>query len=258
MLDMQADVVGNIRWLHRRTEGADWYFVTPEKESSFKGDVKFHATGRVELWNPTTGEMLPVASSTDGEYTTINLDLPRYSSYFVVFETNKKPHKVKAPASFSKMVALDKEWTVEFPEGWGAPSKITTLLLKSWQDLIEDEEGRSFSGTATYTTTFTLDNVKRGQRVELDLGKVSMIAVVKVNGEEVDTLWYPPYKVGIADYVHSGENTLTVEVTSTWHNRLVYDAGRPEEERKTWTIAGPGAGNGYHYSGLMGEVYIRY
>ncbi len=258
MLNMQADVVGNIRWLHRRTEGADWYFVTPEKESSFKGDVKFHATGRVELWNPTTGEMLPVASSTDGEYTTINLDLPRYSSYFVVFQTNKKPHKVKAPATFSKMVALDKEWTVEFPEGWGAPAKMTTVLLKSWQDLIEDEEGRSFSGTATYTTTFNLEEVKRGQRVELDLGKVSMIAVVKVNGEEVETLWYPPYKVDIADYVQSGENTLTVEVTSTWHNRLVYDAARPEEERKTWTIAGSGSGNGYHYSGLMGEVYIRY
>ena len=258
MLDMQADVVGNIRWLHRRTEGADWYFVIPEKESSFKGDVKFHATGRVELWNPTTGEMLPVASSTDGEYTTINLDLPRYSSYFVVFETNKKPHKVEPSAAFSKMLALDKEWTVEFPDGWGAPAKMTTVLLKSWQDLIEDEEGRSFSGTATYTTTFNLDEVKRGQCVELDLGKVSMIAVVKVNGEEVDTLWYPPYKVDIADYVQSGENTLTVEVTSTWHNRLVYDAGRPEEERKTWTIAGPGAGNGYHYSGLMGEVYIRY
>ena len=258
MLEMEADVVGNIRWLHRQTEGADWYFVTPEKESSFKGDVKFHSTGRVELWNPATGEMLPVASTTDGEYTTINLDLPRYSSYFVVFETNKKPHKVEAPAELKNSIVLNDEWTVEFPEGWGAPAKMTTTQLKSWQDLIDDEEGRSFSGTATYTTTFNLDNVSRGQRVELDLGKVSMIAVVKVNGEEVATLWYPPYKVDIADYVQQGENTLTVEVTSTWYNRLVYDAGRPEAERKTWTIAGPGANSGYHYSGLMGEVYIRY
>ena len=258
MLEMEADVVGNIRWLHRQTEGADWYFVTPEKESSFKGDVKFHATGRVELWNPTTGEMLPVASTTDGEYTTINLDLPRYSSYFVVFETNKKPHKVEAPAELKNSIALNNEWTVEFPEGWGAPAKMTTTQLKSWQDLIEDEEGCSFSGTATYTTTFTLDDVNRGQHVELDLGKVSMIAVVKVNGEEVATLWYPPYKVDIADYVQQGENTLTVEVTSTWYNRLVYDAGRPEAERKTWTLEGPAANAGYHHSGLMGDVIIKY
>ena len=85
-----------------------------------------------------------------------------------------------------------------------------------------------------------------------------MIAVVKLNGKEVGTLWYPPYKVDISDYVQKGENTLTVEVTSTWYNRLVYDAGRPEAERKTWTIAGPGANAGYHYSGLMGDVFVKY
>ncbi|MBR3702343.1 MAG: hypothetical protein IKM12_02175, partial [Alistipes sp.] len=102
------------------------------------------------------------------------------------------------------------------------------------------------------------DNVARGQHVELDLGKVSMIAVVKLNGEEVATLWYPPYKVDIVDYVQQGENTLTVEVTSTWYNRLVYDAGRPEAERKTWTLEGPAANAGYHHSGLMGDVIIKY
>jgi hypothetical protein len=258
MLEIQADVVGNIRWLHRKTEGADWYFVTPEKESSFKGEVKFKATGRAELWNPTTGEMEAVAATTNGEYTTINLDLPRYSSYFVVFETGKSPHKVETPAKPQNIITLNKEWTVEFPEGWGAPAKITTTLLKPWQELIEDEEGRSFSGTATYTTTFNFDGAEHGQRVELDLGKVDMIAVVKLNGKEVGTLWYPPYRINIADYIVKGENTLTVEVTSTWYNRLVYDAGRPEEERKTWTIDGPAANFSYHDSGLMGEVYVEY
>lgn len=258
MLAFEADVVGDIRWLHRTTKGADWYFVTPEKESSFKGDVKFHSTGRVELWNPATGEMNPVASTTDGEYTTIYLDLPRYSSCFVVFETNKKPHKVETPTKFSKILALDKEWSVEFPEGWGAPAKITTRELKPWKDMIESAEGKSFSGTATYTTTFALENITKGGCVELDLGNVDMIAVVKLNGERVGTLWYPPYKVDIADYVKQGDNTLEVEVTSTWFNRLAYDASQPESERKTWTIGGPHAGSELRASGLMGNVYIRY
>ena len=258
MLEMQADVVGNIRWLHRTTEGADWYFVTPEKESSFKGDVKFHSTGRVELWNPSTGEMEPVASTTEGEYTTIHLDLPRYSSYFVVFETDKKPHAVKAPAELQNSMVLSNEWSVEFPEGWGAPAKITTRELKPWKDMIETAEGKSFSGTATYTTTFNLEDVARNQRVELDLGSVDMIAVVRVNGEQVGTLWYPPYKVDIADYVNQGDNTLEVDVTSTWFNRLAYDASLPESERKTWTISGPQAGSELRASGLMGEVVIKY
>ncbi len=258
MLEMQADVVGDIRWLHRTTEGADWYFVTPEKESSFKGDVKFHSTGRVELWNPATGDMEPVASTTEGAYTTLHLDLPRYSSCFVVFERDKKPHAVKAPAELHNSMVLSNEWAVEFPEGWGAPAKITTRELKPWKDMIETAEGKSFSGTATYTTTFNLENVARNQRVELDLGSVDMIAVVRVNGEQVGTLWYPPYKVDIADYVNRGDNTLEVEVTSTWFNRLAYDASLPEQERKTWTISGPRAGSEMRASGLMGEVVIKY
>ncbi len=258
ILGLQADVVGDVRWLHRRTEGADWYFVTPQKQTSFTGDVQFHATGRVELWNPVTGEITPIPSTTDGEYTTINLDLPRYGSCFVMFEKGKKPYKGQTPTPLTNAIALNGEWTVEFPDGWGAPTKITTTELKPWQELITDQEGRSFSGTATYTTTFNFEDTKRGQRLELDLGRVDMIAVVTVNGKRVRTLWFAPYTIDISDYVKAGENTLTVEVTSTWYNRLVYDAGRPEAERKTWMIHGPEAKASYHPTGLMGDVYIRY
>jgi hypothetical protein len=258
IIGLQADVVGDVRWLHRRTEGADWYFVTPQKQTSFKGDVRFHATGRVELWNPVTGEAVPIASTTDGEYTTLNLDLPRYSSYFVVFEKGKKPHKVDASAPLNNSIALSEKWTIEFPDGWGAPTQITTSELKPWQELIESEEGRSFSGTAIYTTNFNIGDIKRGQRVELDLGQVDMIATVKVNGKSVRTLWCAPYRVDISDYIQQGENKLTVEVTSTWYNRLVYDAGRPEAERKTWMIHGPAANATYNPTGLLGDVYIRY
>jgi hypothetical protein len=258
ILGLKADVVGDVRWLHRRTDGADWYFVTPQKQNSFAGEVKFHATGRVELWNPATGEIIPIPSTSDGEYTTINLDLPRYNSCFVVFEKGKRPHKVQPPTPLVNTLALNGEWTVEFPDGWGAPTKVVTSELKPWHELIQQEEGRSFSGTANYTTTFNIGDMKRGGVVELDLGQVDMIAVVKVNGKRVRTLWFAPYRVDISDYIRQGENTLTVEVTSTWYNRLVYDAGQAEAERKTWMIHGPAANVDYKPTGLLGDVCIRY
>ena len=62
----------------------------------------------------------------------------------------------------------------------------------------------------------------------------------------------------ISDLVQEGENTLTVDVTGTWYNRLAYDASKPESERKTWTIAGPAAGSQLHDSGLLGPVSINY
>ena len=256
MLGLSADVVGDVRWLHRTTEGADWYFVTPQKLGEFCGDVKFHAVGRAELWNPVTGETSELASSTDGEYTTVNLNLPKSCSCFVVFDKRKQPREVQTPAALEHELVLRSGWTVEFPAGWGAPEKVALDELKPWKDIIDDAEGKSFSGTATYSTTFTLEGA--AERVELDLGRVDMVAVVTLNGKQVRTLWCPPYSVDITDFVSEGENELEIEVTSTWFNRLAYDAALPEAERKTWTLNGPQVGSALRESGLMGDVVVRY
>jgi hypothetical protein len=58
--------------------------------------------------------------------------------------------------------------------------------------------------------------------------------------------------------VKQGENTLKVKVTSTWFNRLAFDASLPETERKTWTISGPKAGAKLKEYGLLGPVNLKY
>ena len=79
---------------------------------------------------------------------------------------------------------------------------------------------------------------------------------VKVNGEVVDTLWATPYQTDITPYLRRGSNTIAVEVTSTWFNRLVYDAAQPKEQRRTWVINGPAADAPLRPSGLLGPVEI--
>jgi len=81
--------------------------------------------------------------------------------------------------------------------------------------------GGPFSGTAVYETTFDLSEPLKS--CTLDLGRVEMIAAVTVNGRQVQTLWAPPYRTEIAEYLREGENRLRIEVTGTWFNRLVYD-----------------------------------
>ena len=116
------------------------------------------------------------------------------------------------------------------------------------------EEGKAFSGTAVYETTFTLP---RGvKEVVLDLGRVDMIADVSLNGEPAGVLWARPYKLTIPG--KPGRNTLRIAVTGTWFNRLAYDAGQPEDRRKTWTIAGPEPGSPLRESGLLGPVRLLY
>lgn len=256
MLGMKPDVKGDVRWIHRNVEGADIYFVTPQLEHSFDGQVLFRAKGNVEIWDPITGSHSSVDSCLEGEYTVVDIKLPQSGSCFVVIHDGEKlPVDKQYVESATK--PIDGEWTLSFPEGWGLSSDVKVELLKAWKDLDIPAETKAFSGSAKYSKKFVADkSVKASDRVMLDLGKVDMIAAVKLNGKALGTLWCAPYVIDITEAIVEGENELEVVVTSTWFNRLVYDAALPEAERKTWTVAGPSANNELRETGLMGPVRL--
>ncbi|HZH64174.1 MAG TPA: glycoside hydrolase family 2, partial [Flavisolibacter sp.] len=116
---------------------------------------------------------------------------------------------------------------------------------------------KAYAGTATYKTTFSIKDKTGQNKYVLDLGNVDMAATVILNGETVGNLWAPPYRIDLNDAVKKGENILEVQVTSTWFNRLVFDAGQSEAKRKTWVINGPKADTPLRASGLIGPVSVQ-
>jgi len=260
-LNIKPDVEGSgALWSHRHIDGVDWYYVCAPKGSGFQGTLDFrNSLGRAEIWDPVTGTMTPAAARLEGDRTLVSLDLPQAGSCFVVFR--KKGGLAKTVMNdtryrTSRTIPLATSWTLSFPEGWGAPSTLQLATLKAWQDLDISDEAKAFSGTAAYTTTFDIGKIARGSQFTLDLGRVEMIAAVSVNGKLIRTLWTPPYRVDLTEVIRSGMNTLTVEVTNSWFNRLVYDAGQPESNRKTWTISGPSDNESLRESGLLGPVFL--
>jgi hypothetical protein len=77
----------------------------------------------------------------------------------------------------------------------------------------------NFSGTAIYTKTFSLPDTFRDKRVMLDLGRVSSVADVFVNGEHAGTLVWRPYQLDISKLVKPGENEIKILVTNTEANQ---------------------------------------
>ena len=258
-LGLQPDVKPTaLRWLHRQAEGADWYMICPQQEQSFSGEVAFRQKGRAELWNPMNGSIQPLDTQPDGDYTRVHLDLQRGEMKFLLW-TLLAPSKSPRGETLHSPLGEQKggcSWTLTFPEGWGIEEPLQLTELKAWKDLPLSKEGRAFSGTATYETTLQIDRLKRHQQCLLRLGEVYKIAAVFVNGQAVDTLWAAPYETNIAPYLHRGNNTITVHVTSTWFNRLVYDASLPKEQRRTWVINGPSADKPLRPSGLLGPVEV--
>jgi beta-galactosidase/beta-glucuronidase len=116
-----------------------------------------------------------------------------------------------------------------------------------------------FSGQATYRTKFVLDPKRMGKsRWTLDLGRVEVMAQVKLNGEDLGILWKTPFQVEITDAVKSGENILEVTVANLWPNRLIGDQLLPPEERITWTTWSPYTKDSpLLESGLLGPVCCR-
>jgi len=248
-------VSDGVEWMHRKTDGADWYFVGAPEGSGYKGRIGFRNGGTAEIWDPLTGTMKEVSSETVNGRTVIDVDMPRCGSMFVVFDHNRKSTGVEVQSQVSEM-DISSDWTVLFPQGWGLPASLKMDSLIAWKDMETTQEGKSFSGTVTYTREVSLDNKNSGSRYLLRLGEVDMVAEVRVNGHEYTPLWTWPFDVDITDALVPGTNVIEVKVTTTWFNRMIYDAGQEESLRKTWVLAGP-----FNYfplvkTGLFGPVKI--
>ncbi|MBI5091762.1 MAG: hypothetical protein HZB26_04875 [Candidatus Hydrogenedentes bacterium] len=124
-------------------------------------------------------------------------------------------------------------WEVRFSPNSGAPEKVTLDKLISWSEH-SDPGVKYFSGTATYTKTINAPNelLGAGRRLYLDLGKVQVMAQVKLNGKDLGVLWKPPYRVDITAAAKPGDNTLEVSVVNLWVNRLIGDEQLPEDSAR--------------------------
>jgi hypothetical protein len=130
----------------------------------------------------------------------------------------------------SPAIELNSDWDVSFDPKEGAPEKVKFDKLISWSE--HANEGiKYYSGTAAYTKTFTVpaEQIAKDLVFMLDLGKVEVMAEVKLNGKDLGILWKPPYRVEVTEAIQPGENKLEVKVVNLPINRQIGDEFLPED-----------------------------
>lgn len=116
-------------------------------------------------------------------------------------------------------------WDVTFRPAWEDPEVGYVFdSLYSWSHHA-DFFVRHFSGTAVYSKSFNVDPgfLRSAGKLELDLGEVREIAAVRINGQDLGILWMPPYRMDISGAIRRGRNSIEIEVTNSWANRLIGD-----------------------------------
>jgi hypothetical protein len=151
---------------------------------------------------------------------------------YVISTADGKTRRV-AVSGLPAPVVVQGPWEVTFAPGLGAPDNGVFDNLMSWSD--HSESGvKYFSGAAVYHKTFdfkpaAMPDPPLKPVVTLDLGKVAVIAEVRLNGKDMGILWKPPYRLDITDRVKAGENAVDIRVVNLPVNRMLGDEWLPED-----------------------------
>lgn len=127
-------------------------------------------------------------------------------------------------------------WDVEFAKKPNTPGTVRLAELVSWPEH-PDSAVKHFSGTALYRKTVALPETFLGshRRIFLDLGRVEVVAKVRLNGRDFPPVWKAPFVVEVTGAARAGENHLEVAVANLWVNRMIGDEYLPEDvEWKPW------------------------
>ena len=250
-----------IDFIHRTDGEAEIYFVANRNNRWERVDCTFRVGGKLpELWDPIQGTMRDAAAYRMAEgRTTLPLEFAPYGSIFVVF---RKPTSLPRAEGqnfleFESVQEIMGPWTVEFDPEWGGPNSVVFKNLEDWSKRTEDGI-KFFSGTATYRKRFDLPGPlqKGNRRIHLDLGNVKNLAEVRLNGASLGVVWTVPFRLDITQAVKPQGNRLEISVTNLWWNRLVGDAGLPENKRIAQTHVRLDKTAPLLESGLLGPVRL--
>ena len=244
-----------MKFVHRKLDDGEIYWIANNSPEYRDADVCFRIGGRKPVvWHPEDCRVEEVSYRMEGGRTVVKLHLSPNDAQFVMFLEGTDTNCFEAPASSEReILRLEGPWTVEFQEGRGAPSKAVFDSLMSYTESA-DEGIRYFSGKAVYRKSF--DFTPDGGRISIDLGEVSHMARIFLNGRDMGLVWKNPYRLDVTDALKPGENELEIHVTNAWTNRLIGDSCKGNDRLTYLSYEYFGPESELIPAGLMGPVSI--
>lgn len=250
----------DVNYIHRRTDGAEIYFVAHRGKEPASIRATFRVSGMApEIWDAVTGERRFATDYEVADAVSLPLSFGPCGSAFVVFREDAAAHPATGAPNFpvrEDRLTLAGPWTVHFDPAMGAPESVVFPALENWINRPE-EAVKYYSGKATYELDFELPAALEGKPLDLDLGNVCELADVRLNGKSLGVVWSCPFRLDVSGAIQSGANHLEIDVVNFWANRIIGDKKLPEAQRHTKTnITSFQNGDALMPSGLLGPARL--
>lgn len=235
-----------IRYRHYKKD-SDYYMFVNEGKDNYEGTIHVPMKGNCFIYNAWDNRKEKIYYENDENGTLLHVSIEPFHSWIVVFEEQIDSEELPLPIHMQKFDNIQK-WN----EGWKrsicksidypafGESKEITL-----PDTLAEEEPE-FSGFVRYENTYHCEHIPA--QMLLTITDAHEGVEVFVNEKSLGIQVVPPYRYEISSYLHSGENTVCIEVATTLERETAKNPGiflKAEEK----TILDP--------TGITGEVYIR-
>jgi hypothetical protein len=198
--DVIIDENQNVLWTHRSLPGMDIYFLTNQSDEEINFTPSFRVSEmKPQLWDAVTGEIRQLNEySAENGRISVPIKMLANQSWFVVFTNqNENMEKVlkRIFLNSNNYKPSNSQWTVDFQnKAIGPVETVNFETLKDWSQM-EDEKIKYYSGTAIYQTTFELNELPENDELFINLGDVSVMAKVKINGADIGGTWMAPFRL---------------------------------------------------------------
>ncbi len=213
--------ISGLKFLRRKIRNGIYYFLVNHTPHTIDQHLKFNHSERFAYFlDPMNGSIGLAGISEKNGRNTVRVQLQPGETIFLHF-SNKKQNVDSFEYLDKNMEKLQIKgpWKVNFTSGGPfLPQSFESDTLLFWSDS-KDENATSFSGTATYSTIFHMDDVHQ-KKYFLSLGQVFESAHVTINGNDAGFAWSIPFKVEVGKWLKKGENRLDIEVANLQANRI--------------------------------------
>ena len=211
-----------LKFIRRVSENGTYYYLVNHTANEIDQWIPLRHTGKSAiLLDPQQGTIGQAEIKAENGNWNVRVQIPSGESLIVQVVGNTQNDTPAWPYRNTKVasLALKGPWNLSF--GAGGPEKPTEQILetvKPWTEL-EDNRTQSFAGLGTYEHLFTVAKDPFLVYI-LNLGTVHESAKIWVNGHEAGYVYGLPFNLDITESLHSGENSIRIEVANLMANRI--------------------------------------